>query len=433
MDVLSSPPPYINTHRAGQVPRSREETLPRYTRRNTLAQPLVRREPTEHVFQLMDGRRPWAILTLRSSAKSTKCIPTFFEQEKITGTLEVDTEKGDSSIRMINIQITGRVVTSARVEDINTFLTLTHPVWSKSADGSTTGTSSSPKLVGRNVWPISIALPRTISGSSESYQLPETFRESGMDATVQYELTVHVARGKLRTDDRIRVTFGYVPSSRPGPSSELRQIANEQNTPIPGPHIDPLGWSIARIAIARGLILRSRHAEIHCSLSLTSPLCYTRGSTIPCFLRLSSKDSQALDHVSSPNSIQLTLRRTVKYHIAATFGKATVSWKEYSKDICTATWWRSRTLQSDPHNLYFEGAIRLPKDLRPSSKMHQFSIEYFVDLYPFDTTGFQTLGDGDPLLTEPVDIATMHPKGHRPPSPPAYENQSRLADDFYVT
>ncbi|KAL0579589.1 hypothetical protein V5O48_002427 [Marasmius crinis-equi] len=433
MDVLSSPPPYIHSHRAGQVPRSRDfETLPRYTRRNTIAQPLVRREPTEHVFQLVDGRRSWAVLRLLSSAKSTKSIPTFYEQEKITGTLEVDTEKGDSSIRMITIEITGRVVASARVEDIHTFLTLTHPVWSKTSDGSSSGNSSGPKLVGRNVWPISIALPRTINGLGESYKLPETFRDMSMDVTVQYELTVHIARGKLRADDRIRATFGYVPSSRPGPPSEIRQLANEQNLPIPGPHIDPLGWSISRIAIARGVVLRSRHAEIHCTLSLAMPLCYTRGSSIPCFLKLSGRDAQALDGVSNPNSIQLTLRRTVKYHIAASFGKSAVSWKECSKDICTGSWWHSRNLQSDPHNRYFEGSIKLPKDLRPSSKLEHFSISYFVDLYPFDTAGFSTLGEGEPMLSEPVEIATMHPKGHNAPSPPAYDHRPRPSDDFHA-
>lgn len=73
--------------------------LPPYTRRNTVAQPLPSppREPTEHIFQAADGKnKPWIKLTLRSSAKSAKSLPTFFEKENINGQLELDAERGDS-------------------------------------------------------------------------------------------------------------------------------------------------------------------------------------------------------------------------------------------------------------------------------------------------------------------------------------------------
>ncbi|KAF9267938.1 hypothetical protein L218DRAFT_654005 [Marasmius fiardii PR-910] len=425
------PPPYI-VRGSGQVPSSGTETLPRYTsRRATLAHPLVRREPTEHVFQLVDGRRAWATLKLYSSAKSAKSIPTFYEKEKITGTLEIDAEKGDSSIRAVTIEVTGRIITSARVEDNHTFLTVTHPIWNKSSDvlrapATSQGTTGS-KLVGRCTWPFSVPLPRTVNQmgrDAESHSLPETFRESDMHASVQYELTVHVARGKLRADNWIRATFAYVPSSRPGPMSELRRLAFENNLPTPGPDVDPQGWSLSRSTVTRGLVFRSREAEVHCSLSLANPLCYTRGSVIPCFLKLSSRDSQALDWVANPNSVQLGLRRTVRYYIAATFGRTDVAWKEYSKDICTATWRPSRTLQGDEDSFYLEGEIRLPKDLKPSSKMGRFSISYSVDLYPFDLTGFQSSEDVEFLLSEPIEIVTMHPKSSRYASfspPPAYD------------
>lgn len=430
----SLPPPYI-VHSAGQVPSCDAETLPRYTsraRRATLAHPLVRREPTEHVFQLVDGRRAWAILKLHSSAKSAKSIPTFYEKENITGTLEIDAEKGDSSIRSITIEITGRIITSARVEDNHTFLTVIHPIWSKSPDAPratspSEGTTGS-KLVGKCTWPLSIPLPRTVNEvgeDAEPYPLPETFREMDMHASVQYELVVHVARGKLRADHWIRAPFAYVPSSRPGPISELRQFAYEQSLPTPGPDVDPQGWSLPRGAVTRGLVFRSREAEVHCSLSLANPLCYTRGYTIPCFLKLSSRDSQALDWVANPSSIQVGLRRTVKYYIAATFGRTDVAWKEYSKDICFATWRPSRTLQGDTNTFYLEGEIRLPKDLKPSSKMGRFSISYSVDLYPFDLTGFQGSEDVDFLLSEPVEIVTMRAKASQHAlycPPPAYDH-----------
>ncbi|KAK7032321.1 hypothetical protein VNI00_013280 [Paramarasmius palmivorus] len=443
MDVLTPPPPYHS--RTGQVPRSgshsqEAESLPRYTRRNTLAQPLVaRREPTEHVFQVMDGRKPSVVLKLLSSAKSAKCIPTYYEKEKINGTLELE---GDSSVRAITVEISGRIVTGARTDDTHTFLNIVHPIWSKSPEGPRTPSpsegASGSKLSGRCLWPFSISLPRAINTSTgstpgEEFLLPETFTEPDTHATVQYELTLHVSRGKLRSDNRIRTPFGYVPSSRPEPPSLLRQLAYEQNLPIPGPHVDAEGWKTLGTTITRGISFHGREAEVQCTLSLAKPLSYTRGSVIPCFLNLWSIDRQTLEWVSNPNSIALTLCRKVKYYNAPAMAKSEVSWKETSKDICTARWWPSGTIQSDPQNRYLEGEIRLPKDLRPSSRVAHFSITYSVDLYPFDLAGFKSHKSREPIISEPVEIVTMHGRGPRPVAwspPPAYDPTPRRNDIY---
>lgn len=70
--------------------------LPPYYPRHT-HQHSPRREPTEHVFSLSDGRgAPWLTLKLRSSAKSSKSLPTFFEKEDINGQIELTAERGDS-------------------------------------------------------------------------------------------------------------------------------------------------------------------------------------------------------------------------------------------------------------------------------------------------------------------------------------------------
>ena len=98
---FSTPPQYRRSSRQGlgRLSDVSGSELPPYSRRNTLAQqPLsAPREPTEHVFQIADGKsKPWITLTLRSSAKSSRSLPTFFEKENINGQLEVDAEKGDS-------------------------------------------------------------------------------------------------------------------------------------------------------------------------------------------------------------------------------------------------------------------------------------------------------------------------------------------------
>lgn len=90
MDI-TSPPRYRRFSRPGQ-----SDDLPAYTRRNTLAQSVARREPTEHVYVLTEKNRSLVTLKLYSSAKSSKSLPTFFEKENITGKLEINADRGDS-------------------------------------------------------------------------------------------------------------------------------------------------------------------------------------------------------------------------------------------------------------------------------------------------------------------------------------------------
>ena len=78
---------------------------------------------------------------------------------------------------------------------------------------SSQGTTSS-KLFGHCVWPLSIPLPRTVvvptgSGEMRSCHLPETFLERNTRVSVQYELTINISRGILRSDNRF-VLLNYV-------------------------------------------------------------------------------------------------------------------------------------------------------------------------------------------------------------------------------
>ncbi|KAG5647015.1 hypothetical protein DXG03_001740 [Asterophora parasitica] len=210
MDV-ASPPSYrrISSVRPGPVPLSVDD-LPPYTRRNTLAQPIARREPVEHVYLLSEKNRPWVTLKLYSSAKSSKSLPTFFEKENINGTLEIDAERGDS-IQSITATITGRIITGARPDDSFKFLNHSLPIWSKSSDiprmPSPSEGASKSKLLGRCEWPLSIPVPRTVtvpngSGAMEACPLPETFLERHTAASIQYDFTITISRGMLRADNQ---------------------------------------------------------------------------------------------------------------------------------------------------------------------------------------------------------------------------------------
>lgn len=93
MNALAPPSYRASSTRSGQAPASTE--LPPYSRRYTLNQPVqvAPREPTEHTYQINDGK---VVLKIHSSAKSSKSLPTFFEKENIRGQLTIDAEKGDS-------------------------------------------------------------------------------------------------------------------------------------------------------------------------------------------------------------------------------------------------------------------------------------------------------------------------------------------------
>ncbi|PFH53152.1 hypothetical protein AMATHDRAFT_55616 [Amanita thiersii Skay4041] len=439
MTSVSSPPTYRRvTNSLGLAPESTHD-LPPYTRRNTLNS-VVRREPTEHVYHLSEGKgNPWATLKVYSSAKSTKSLPTFFEKEPVTASLEVHAEKGDS-IQQITAIVTGRLITGASSSDELTFLCETLPIWAKSPTihrvPSHSEGASGAKLLGKCEWPISITLPKAVNipnanGEACFYRLPETFLERHTKVSIQYDLTIYISRGKLRANSQIKTAFGFVPSTRPSPFSVPRQLAYQQGTPLPGPLDDPEGWKILRPVSARGIMFKSRKVEVRCTFSLAKPLSYTRGSVLPCRITLEGNDVATLDAFSMPSSIAVVLRRRVRWYHQTSSARQDVAWNDSVEDVGTAVWWPSGDGRTDRFTRHLEGEIRLAKDLRPTSAMGHYSLSYSVVLCPFDISNLSS--DPAPLLSEPVEITTMHAKGPRPVaySPPAYEHSSRRCNDQY--
>ncbi|KAG5338117.1 hypothetical protein C0989_008195 [Termitomyces sp. Mn162] len=424
MDV-ALPPRYrrYSTTRHGPVPYSGDE-LPPYTRRNTLTQPIARREPTEHIYFLTERNRPFVTLKLYSSAKSCTSLPTFFEKENISGTLEINAEKGDS-ISSITATVTGRMITGAHSGDGFKFLSQSIPIWSKSPNV--------PRVPSPSDGASKMTVPNE-SGSPHTYSLPETFLERHTAASIQYDFTIYISRGMLRSDSQIKTAFGYVPSIRPEQASLLRQLSYQQNTPLAGPSIDPEGWKTLRAVSARALMFRSRQVEVQCLLSLAKPLSYTRGTTLPCFLTLKGAKEDTLDLFASHSAPVLKLQRCVRF-----FSKTSSPveglhgpWNETVENIASAVWWPSAGTDDPPGVRHLEGEIKLGKDLRPTTSIGRFSVTYHVVLCPFNMP--HSSSEDRSLLSEPVEIATMHARGPRPRaySPPAYTSPSR-PDEHYHT
>jgi hypothetical protein len=223
---MSSDPPYASPpvyrrHSVQQLPQPDSDILPAYSRRSILRNTRSHRSRppvagTEHVYELTKGKnRPWATLSLRSCARSSQQMPTFFEDEPIAGTVALNLEKEDS-ITAISISVTGKLITSSKAGDVYTFLSYSYPLWSKAMGdprpSSAEGGRFSGKLSGTYSWPFSFNLPKKVTihpkpnEPSRTYRMPQTFLERLIKASIQYDFTVHFTRTKLRPDSQYVVS-----------------------------------------------------------------------------------------------------------------------------------------------------------------------------------------------------------------------------------
>lgn len=405
-------------------------------------QAILPREATEHTFRLKENNRDWVTLKLYSGAKSSTSLPVYFEKEEISGSLEINAERGDS-IHSITAKVVGRIVTGGHTSDSLTFLDKSLSIWAKSPEipkvSSSEGMSGN-KLIGYYKWPLSISLPRDVvvpwsTGTAtmqlRKYRLPETFLERHIEVSVVYRFTIVIGRGRLRSDSRIDTAFAYVPYTKPESPSLLRQLAYTERCPLPGPEADPGGWKTFVPVVARGTLLPDHPVNVECTLSLAKPLFYTRGTLIPCALKLESNDTNVLNMFAVPAAIVLQLRRRVRYFSQWSEMKRreNTARNETVGEMGTATWWYPPTRRgSNPESScrYLEGEIKLNGGLRATSGICHFSVSYFVALCTFRVPCYRADSDVRDLLEEEVGIATMHADG---PHPHAYSDAPRAAHD----
>ncbi|TFK28967.1 hypothetical protein FA15DRAFT_611102 [Coprinopsis marcescibilis] len=259
--------------------------------------------------------------------------------------------------------------------------------------------------------------------------LPQSFLEKNVSANVQYELTVYISHGRFRADNKLKTQVMYSPHSWPPPSSSSRQESYRAGGPVLGPLLDPSGWrSLAPVSII-GDFVGLKQTEVRCTLSLAKPLAYARGTVIPCHLVLECANASVLKHVASPQNPCVTLSRLIRYcQEASTSSKHSVLDDKYDpkeqvfeyaspftdlrttatsfgdhpgsvvhptsnsthKDIIgKAVWWvPPNDVPQGPNLRHLEGEIHLPSDLQPSCGFAPFSIQYFVELFSFQTNAF---------------------------------------------
>ncbi|KAF7327973.1 hypothetical protein MKEN_00377500 [Mycena kentingensis (nom. inval.)] len=358
----------------------------------------------EHMYRLYSKGEAWATLLIAGDATrgSNPEVPAFVEGAPVSGEVSLNLASSDA-IHTVVVSLRAQIITGSLPSEKFTFYEDTRTLWSSSP--------TTKKLKGRHTWPFSLSIPSTVSLAGEEFRSPQSFFERHTRGQIDYELCVRFMRPKLRSDHRLSTVIEYFPVSKPSPPSGLRQLAYAQNTTLLGPDSDPEGWKILPTVTMRGRF-DSQTVGVSCMLSLATPLCYTRGTSIPCALQIECSNPAALNLLAAPDSIVLRLRRNVRF-------LSREVWNDEFQLSEMATWWwaggsaglgsleeSTETLISDAHvRRTLKGEIHLRAGLVTSSTIAHYRLEYAVVLLPFDAPGYESL-DSEPLIVEPVEIAS---------------------------
>jgi hypothetical protein len=138
------------------------------------------------------------------------------------------------------------------------------------------------------------------------------------------------------------------------------------------------------------------------------------------------RDSQALNLLCTPASINVRLHRQVKCTSPSPYGSNDFApGMEDVEDTGRAVWWPIDNEPRSQDTRKFQGEIHLAKTLKPTSAISHFTLkvsisrkenylahnwnQYFVIVMPFDATGFSSV-DTRPLIRQEVNIATVFAK-----------------------
>lgn len=187
----------------------------------------VRPPPKEFDYKISGGGKDIVTFTLFADARHSKDVPTLVGRDPVTGTVRLRLER-PTTVKSITItvrngthlwhnapdphyvpQICGRClptvgfyVDTNSFSDENTFMEITHTLWSSEQDGRgpdmiSGGVTREGKLQGEYLWSYAIEIPPTLTAPTPagevSFVPPQTFKEQYC-AMVVYDVLLRVKR-----------------------------------------------------------------------------------------------------------------------------------------------------------------------------------------------------------------------------------------------
>lgn len=380
------------------------EDLPGYSRYSRAAQARASssnassgnsRSGSTFSISLEDSKaHKWLTLHVLNRSPNPTSLPRFYQGDKIVGYVDLDVLKSEP-IKAITIKVTAGTTFVGQEED--EFLKIENELWNPSVllpDGS----KVSKFEKGTYSWPFLISLPsevEVLDGKvKKTFPLPATFSEKTVAGCLDYKLTVTIKRKGLNVNKTLVTSFAYVPVVRAQPPSPLFQKAIKENLPLLGPEDDPAGWHVLPAVNIRGTLFDSRQVEVTCTLALANPLTYARGTSAPVWLTLTGTDAQALDALSSPSTIRLSLVRSL-----ATGSDATVELDDseprtdnfFLETVSKGVFWPAADGSSRGGAVgkrVLQGEVEVKRSSKPSCLFPKFTTRYRMELRPFEAPGF---------------------------------------------
>ncbi|QRV89556.1 hypothetical protein RhiJN_17574 [Ceratobasidium sp. AG-Ba] len=392
---------------AQQAPSSpplEDEILPGYT---------SSREPHVHLNSI-PGRngQPWLTLRLLSDAPAGSKTPIYFNGGSVHGSAEIELESGQT-VRSVVIEFKAKLSLATMQGQLL--------LWQERKTLWESGGSYTPASItsgGSWKWYFDVPIPHHFDdsprGGSKSAPLPGSFDLRPVLAYLEYHAFV------------AHTQFIYVVRERAPPPSRLRELAYSEQRAPPGPAHDPNGWEACSEIIAAGTLFGDRKVTVIFKPYLSKPSIYPRGGTIFYHIEILSDDSQALELMSSPSAISVSLNQEVEF---SPFGNSVEKAAGKKKavvevdPVANGVSWASNfgEAPSDGARI-LEGEVSVPSKSSLDINISALKLHYFMN-FVVGAAGFVATNPSLMNVKHPVRIVSHQALGPLPISrvPPGYE------------
>ncbi|KAL5525744.1 hypothetical protein ACEPAG_7081 [Sanghuangporus baumii] len=368
------------------------------------------KETLDKVSALVDNSgRPVILLKIYRTPQTQASIPIFYENEEITGNVELNLTRPESveevvlSVRGIMKGLAGHAKVFVEVTEL---LWDAHQVDQDACSGFQTGEAHRVQLKGYFNWPFSLKLPCHIQskdvnpgGLTGSQQLPPSFSMLNSHSSISYEVNITV-RGRHNLS--LSSSFQYVPAMRPPCLASPVGLACNQA-------MDEDQWEVFRSFSVRGIAFATYSVDVVCTFALPKPLHYVRGASVLCALAIESNDENVLELLGNSRAPFVRLTRHAEDTGSGLETKIAKIWdaiKQPSAFVSCATWCVAdvgneqneeikaaiRALQTslggDMRSKLLLGQIYLAPDLTPSFSFAKMTLKYEIQILPFRAAGF---------------------------------------------